>query len=421
MKKLLFTGLWLPYMIGAFGQSNISGPVNISGPHNSGSLVTMSGLGTIAVSGNGNYYFGGVVNSTPRTIANAFSIGTGGTYSGTSATLFVDGYVSEVGSADFVFPVGDGSLPDGNVHTLGISALSTTATTVTSYNYSGTTTTPNNKSLDATTNNGLTAIDPSAYWTMSSSAANAVVTIAARDVTGVFATGSNLFITGYNVAAAQWQNLGTTPMSMQSGGQMLSSKSVDLSQFSNYAVGTNSPILPITLVRFVGVANGCTAKLTWQTATEVNSHHYEVQLATNGIDFTQVAEVKSNNSITGASYSFNYRLGNGGVNYFRLKAVDNDGKYTYSPIVQVSGTGACGTGQQVTVLPNPAANLINIIGLDGSKNMITLFDINGKKLAETTTTASTQNINISRYAKGVYIITIQAANGSVNSVKVVKQ
>lgn len=420
MKKIIFTCLSLPCVVMALGQANISGPVNISGPQNSGGLVAMSGQGTIAVSGSGNYYFAGMVNNAPRNVANAFSIGSGGTYSGTSATIFVDGYVSDSGSTNFTFPVGDASLPDGNVHTLGISALSAIATAVTSYNYSGTTSSPNKTTLDATTNGGVSAIDPSAYWTMGSTAVNAVVTIASRDVGSVFATGSNVFVVGYNIAAAKWQNIGTAPVAMQTGGQSLSSNSVDISRYSSFAVGTNSALLPIALVRFVGAANGCIVNLAWQTATEINSSHYDVQLATNGTDFTKVAEVKSNNSATGATYTYAYKLGSG-THYFRLKAVDNDAHFMYSPIVPVNGSGACGTGLQVMALPNPAANLINIIGLDGGKSLITLYDMHGKRLAETTTSATTQSINISMYAKGAYIITIQAANGSVSSIKVVKQ
>ncbi len=99
--------------------------------------------------------------------------------------------------------------------------------------------------------------------------------------------------------------------------------------------------LPVTLTSFTGTSNGCTAALAWQSATEENNSYYEVQASTNGTGFTAAGKVASKNSATGASYSYQYNGLKIGNNFFRLKMVDLDGKFTYSPTVAVTGTGDC--------------------------------------------------------------------------------
>lgn len=187
-----------------------------------------------------------------------------------------------------------------------------------------------------------------------------------------------------------------------------------------YMAGRTSAALPITLTGFAAVASGCTAQLEWQTATEQNSSYYAVEAGTDGINFKEVARVASKNSATGASYSYEYALG-GGNTYFRLSAVDLDGSRTYSNTATANGTGACGTGLQIRVLPNPASNVLNIQNLDGGRNLVALYDISGKKMTELITTAIHQRISIATYANGIYLLRIINASGKVTTIRVVKQ
>lgn len=179
-------------------------------------------------------------------------------------------------------------------------------------------------------------------------------------------------------------------------------------------------ILPVTLASFTATASGCTAHLAWQTATELNSSYYAIEASTNGTSFAQVAKVASGNSAMGGSYKYSYALGSGST-YFRLKAVDKDGRLAYSAIAVATGTGACGTGSTISVSPNPTSNLLTIQHLDGGKNRIALLDINGKQLTEVSTTGTTQGIDITTYASGIYLLRITNASGNATTLKVVKQ
>lgn len=332
-----------------------------------------------------------------------------------SAISYVSGYVSKTGVTAFTFPVGDvGTIAGTAFHTLSISAPSLSTTVTTSYVSS--LATPNSGNL-----NLINGIDPVAYWTFAnagSTTATSTITIATRDVTGLFLPGSQLFVAGYNIATNYWEQLGA-PIALLAGGQSLSTTApIILNNYSAFTVGSTSAILPITLLGFTGMASGCTANLTWQTSTEVNSAYYGVEASLDGSHFNQVAKVASKNNAIGAAYTYSYALRNG-TNYFRLKAVDNDDKFTYSAVVAVMGTGACGTSLSVHVSPNPSKDVVNIQGLV-TGSTVTVYSINGQKLTSVIATSTNQSINISRFAKGVYVLRILMVDGSVSNLKVVK-
>ncbi len=178
-------------------------------------------------------------------------------------------------------------------------------------------------------------------------------------------------------------------------------------------------LLPVTLTAFTGVANGCMVDLQWKTAIEQNSSYYSVEYSNDGQTFAEVGRMASRNSADGATYGYRYALGIGS-SYFRLKMMDIDGKFTYSATVAVAGNGACANLGSVTVSPNPTTDMVNISGT-ASGDIITVFGGNGQKLTALTATDTSQSINVSMYAKGVYILHIQSINGSSNNIRVVKQ
>jgi hypothetical protein len=331
-----------------------------------------------------------------------------------SLTSFVDGYVSKAGNTAFTFPLGDLAAAAGNRYQPLAIGIPSAATTVTAAYVAGIL--PNNTNLDA----AVSSIDPAAHWVFNSTtSATAVVTITTPDEMAVYGPSAPVFIAGLNKVTGSWENVSGSSSPATRANQALSSAVIDISQYSAFAVGSTLTPLPITLVSFVATADGCNANLSWQTALEQNSSHYEIELSTDGAGFNKVAEVKSRNSATGAEYSYPYKGLSSRVNYFRLRAVDLDGKATYSPIVSVISN--CTIGGKIVVSPNPATHLINVQGLDDGRNQILLFDIKGKKLVEQTGTGTRQSLPVSRYPKGIYILRVINADGTVVYIKVSKE
>jgi len=178
---------------------------------------------------------------------------------------------------------------------------------------------------------------------------------------------------------------------------------------------TSSP-LPVIFSSFTGTSVNCSALLKWTTESEFNNSYYVVAASTDGINFKDAVRVDSKNSSIGASYSASVPL-KSGTNFYRIKAVDIDGKFKNTAIVNVKNTCDIST---VNVYPNPVTGIAKVYGLTGT-NTILVIDAIGKQLGSYKTSNANQNINMANFASGMYTLQVTAANGSVTNIKVVKQ
>ena len=122
---------------------------------------------------------------------------------------------------------------------------------------------------------------------------------------------------------------------------------------------TWSQTLPVKLISFSGRLNGTKVDLNWVTANELNTKHFEVERGADGQVFTKLATVTAKgNSNTATSYDLVDANPLKGVNYYRLKIVDIDGKFEYSQIVIIRIDAGV---QLVTkVAPNPFTGKIDV-------------------------------------------------------------
>ena len=112
--------------------------------------------------------------------------------------------------------------------------------------------------------------------------------------------------------------------------------------------------LPVTLTSFTGRYSNGISILDWQTSQEINTDHFELLKSNDGQNFSLVASVKSagfRNLLKSYSYQDN-SPNNGQYVYYRLKQVDQNGKYAFSSIVKL----AIGTNTSLVVYPNPFIN-----------------------------------------------------------------
>lgn len=117
--------------------------------------------------------------------------------------------------------------------------------------------------------------------------------------------------------------------------------------------------LPVELTTFDAVLNGSTIQLRWETASEKNNAGFEVQhlsaRADNepGMSWKAVSFVEgAGTAAEGRPYRFSIDKPSPGMHRFRLKQVDFDGAFEYSPIIEVVVTGG-GRGKLTDVYPNP--------------------------------------------------------------------
>ncbi len=171
---------------------------------------------------------------------------------------------------------------------------------------------------------------------------------------------------------------------------------------TEYILGRLGGALPLNLISFSGSKQNNDALLQWKTANEINVNRFEVQRSENGFDFATIGSV----AVGGADYSFSdvNTFITKPVVFYRLKSIDADGKFTYSGIVKLSDLQS----GQFTIFPNPVNDMLTIGGLK-QNGMLMLFNAEGKLLQKQTVTTQSITMDLSSYAKGVYLL--QYENG----------
>lgn len=417
MKKVFFTTLTLlQFSVCSFGQMTIGSPMVVNNYINSPATTIYSG-GSILVGSGGTWAFNGNVTSadlgganTPNITGRSETMTFDGNGGFTSNGFVINGYAATTAAqtASLILPIGNAitaypvTVPIGTAITIAYfdgSGISQ-STLVTSHSSPTTEYSPYLDIPSGITAGSYTFSYPSGF----SSGNSSLLSSGNSSASGT--TSSTAYSLLSNVSTFSTSAANTTATLPSTTATQL-----------YYA--TSNTILPVTLASFTGTANGCSANLAWQTSSESNSSYYAVEVRTDANSFDQIGKVQSKNSAAGAKYTFTYALG-AGATYFRIKAVDNDNKYAYSPVVVVLGNGACGTGVKITVWPNPTSDLLNIKGLVAG-NYITLLDGGGQHLMTKVATGSTDHLNIGMYASGLYTLRIQATDGTISNVKVVKQ
>ncbi len=144
-----------------------------------------------------------------------------------------------------------------------------------------------------------------------------------------------------------------------------------LTSFSEFGGGGGSAPLPVELVSFSGSCEDGNVYLSWQTASEFNSSHFDVEKSRDGENWQVIETIPAaGNSHELLNYETFDQISNA-LNYYRLNQVDIDGtNKRYDPIAV--SCEASSNGIFITY-PNPSNEgfnvLINDNELEGEMNM----------------------------------------------------
>jgi hypothetical protein len=195
-----------------------------------------------------------------------------------------------------------------------------------------------------------------------------------------------------------------------------------LTTFSEFggAGGSNQP-LPVELLSFSAECANESITLKWQTASEFNSSHFEVEKSTDGLNWNTIGQLPaSGNSNELLSYSFQDVAKSINTIYYRLNQVDNDGlqKY-YGPISPMCETSYPFIGRTI---PNPSENefWLHISTSEQQTMRYTLQDINGTKIMENTADllpGSNMFPIRETIPSGMYFILLQTEKGQQQVIK----
>lgn len=167
--------------------------------------------------------------------------------------------------------------------------------------------------------------------------------------------------------------------------------------------------LPVDVISFIGILEGSQVKLQWDVANEINLAHYEVERSFNGTNYQPIGQVKAAGV---ASYRFHDGIDQhrGRRIYYRIKQVDVDGKFRYTPVFSIH----IPMNKTFSVYPNPARDIVRLQLSEQVREttLVQVTDLSGKVVLSGTFTPvnGLLTIPVNTIAAGNYVIRIRVGD-----------
>ncbi len=185
--------------------------------------------------------------------------------------------------------------------------------------------------------------------------------------------------------------------------------------FSPWTFGSTNGVnpLPIHLLEFKAQSNdNQTVMLKWSTASEQNVSHFEIERSQDGQNFQRIlAQDAAGNSNTRKDYAALDNQPLAGMNYYRLKSVDNDGSTSYSLVETVRFEE--GVFEITNLYPNPVLreSTLEMTLPQNTLYQIVVYDLRGKQvyLSETQSASAPfvqKRLDFGHLKAGTYILKV---------------
>lgn len=141
-----------------------------------------------------------------------------------------------------------------------------------------------------------------------------------------------------------------------------------------------SRILPISFLNIHAAQIRQSIKIFWESASEKELKEYLIQRSEDAISFKEVGKVMAKgNSNSALQYNFTDVNPFTGKSFYRIKAIDINGRSTYSSIVKINYGWV---DNNLFIYPNPVIGKINLqmIGLKPGLYNLEIFNDIGQKL-----------------------------------------
>lgn len=186
----------------------------------------------------------------------------------------------------------------------------------------------------------------------------------------------------------------------------------------------NGTTLPLTLSKLTGSWSGESVVLNWATEYEQNTSAFVIERSTNGLQYVAIGSVKaSGNSIIKVNYQFTDVNPLGSTNYYRLRMVDQDGRFTNSNVIVMRSSN----NMKAKIWPNPFSQDVTITYQASTATTVDMIirDLSGRVLyrdrfAVTAGANQLKSGNLQKLSGGTYIVELKDGTNS-SSWKITKQ
>ena len=189
-------------------------------------------------------------------------------------------------------------------------------------------------------------------------------------------------------------------------------------------------ILPVKFVTFDATISGDAITCKWTTENEINNNHFELERSFDGSNFSTIAIIfgEGTEKMVRNTYQFTDKsssLQSKNIIYYRVKQVDNGGKFSYSNIVTIKP--GSNISKTLLVSPNPfVENLeLKFEAAEKGNAEIKIMSFTGqaaviKKAIVNKGNNKLQVGNLAGLAKGVYVAQISINGIIVGNQKIIK-
>lgn len=362
----------------------------------------------------------GIIYTSSTNILNASSQST--TVALGSSASYIDGPMSvtmtNAGTSTLTLPVGKG----GDHRPVRVTPTHSNSS---SYTYTAELFNEDANDLSCTPiPTGIANISTVHYWKINRTSGSAGLSSA----TVQLYYGSNDVVTDFNnlrviksagsSCPSAWVNVGGTATGNGTG----SITSAAFSSFSDFTLGNleggGNP-LPVQLADF---SVNCVNKehlIRWTTLSELNCKEFNIEQSVDGNNWNTLGQRKGQGT-TSIPVSYEFKPLQRIACYYRLKQIDFDETYEYSPIIRAE---ACNKELvSIQLHPNPSSGNVQI--QYSGINLSEVASVRIQNVLGTTSliqTTAFEEINIQQEPAGLYIVSVYMNNGEIHHANLIKQ
>ncbi|MBL0117991.1 MAG: T9SS type A sorting domain-containing protein [Saprospiraceae bacterium] len=166
------------------------------------------------------------------------------------------------------------------------------------------------------------------------------------------------------------------------------------------------------------------AKLVWSFETDQNSVNFDIERMSTGSKFSSIGKIKDRKALIGQNqFFFIDEKPYYGDNYYRIKAIDDNGKAKYTSVKSVNISTK--SDVDISIYPNPVSTLLNLKFMSsaaGKTNVLiynTMGELVKSEAIEVKIGENNSVINLSKLPNGVYTIQM-LIEGKMYTEKIIK-
>ena len=197
-----------------------------------------------------------------------------------------------------------------------------------------------------------------------------------------------------------------------------------INSFGRFTLSDDGVVLPVRFTLFNAKCDRNKVLVTWKTAQEQNSSHFNIEGSADGLRWTVIGSAQAAGN-TNSEFSYSFTVNNPSqYSYYRIAEYDLDGRIQYTPVLR----SPCNALETFSLWPNPVHDIlnINIIAANESLVILNVFDSKGalvKTQRENALQGSNQlSLDMSSLPKGIYSLSAEWNNGRMKKgVQVLKR